>query len=59
MHCLLSGSFGTVHHADWHGSEVAVKILMEQDFDTERIKEFLRCNHWDGASYSCWVGAVF
>ncbi|KAG8647110.1 serine/threonine-protein kinase CTR1 isoform X1 [Manihot esculenta] len=37
-----AGSFGTVHRADWHGSEVAVKILMEQDFDTERIKEFLR-----------------
>ncbi|KAK7284919.1 hypothetical protein RJT34_19673 [Clitoria ternatea] len=37
-----SGSFGTVHHADWNGSEVAVKILMEQDFKGERFKEFLR-----------------
>ncbi|KAF2307576.1 hypothetical protein GH714_029854 [Hevea brasiliensis] len=37
-----AGSFGTVHRADWHGSEVAVKILMEQDFDAERFKEFLR-----------------
>ncbi|GFY82708.1 protein kinase superfamily protein [Actinidia rufa] len=37
-----SGSFGTVHRADWHGSEVAVKILMDQDFHPERIKEFLR-----------------
>lgn len=36
-----SGSFGTVHRADWHGSEVAVKILMDQDFHPERIKEFL------------------
>ncbi|XP_057947739.1 serine/threonine-protein kinase CTR1 [Malania oleifera] len=37
-----SGSFGTVHRADWHGSDVAVKILMEQDFHAERFKEFLR-----------------
>ncbi|CAN4118854.1 unnamed protein product [Withania somnifera] len=37
-----AGSFGTVHRADWQGSEVAVKILMEQDFDAERLKEFLR-----------------
>ncbi|TKY62038.1 Serine/threonine-protein kinase CTR1 [Spatholobus suberectus] len=37
-----SGSFGTVHHAEWNGSEVAVKILMEQDFKAERFNEFLR-----------------
>ncbi|XP_023928314.1 serine/threonine-protein kinase CTR1 isoform X1 [Quercus suber] len=37
-----AGSFGTVHRGDWHGSEVAVKILMEQDFHAERYKEFLR-----------------
>ncbi|PHU05541.1 Serine/threonine-protein kinase CTR1 [Capsicum chinense] len=37
-----AGSFGTVHRADWHGSDVAVKILMEQDFHAERLKEFLR-----------------
>ncbi|KAF5737482.1 serine/threonine-protein kinase CTR1 [Tripterygium wilfordii] len=37
-----AGSFGTVHRADWHGSEVAVKILMEQDLHAERFKEFLR-----------------
>ncbi|GAB4856402.1 copper transport protein ctr1 [Ancistrocladus abbreviatus] len=37
-----AGSFGTVHRAEWHGSEVAVKILMEQDFHAERCKEFLR-----------------
>jgi len=24
-----AGSFGTVHRADWHGSDVAVKILIE------------------------------
>lgn len=37
-----AGSFGTVHHADWNGSDVAVKILIEQDFHEERLKEFLR-----------------
>ncbi|KAK2981503.1 hypothetical protein RJ640_030965 [Escallonia rubra] len=37
-----AGSFGTVHHADWNGSDVAVKILMEQDFHAERFNEFLR-----------------
>ncbi|KAJ3675076.1 hypothetical protein LUZ60_004118 [Juncus effusus] len=37
-----AGSFGTVHRADWHGSDVAVKILMEQDLHSERLKEFLR-----------------
>ncbi|KAJ7976058.1 CTR1-like protein kinase [Quillaja saponaria] len=37
-----AGSFGTVHRADWNGSDVAVKILMEQDFHAERFKEFLR-----------------
>ncbi|CAN6452372.1 unnamed protein product [Victoria cruziana] len=37
-----AGSFGTVHRADWHGSDVAVKILMEQDFHEERFNEFLR-----------------
>ncbi|KAA8518623.1 hypothetical protein F0562_016097 [Nyssa sinensis] len=37
-----AGSFGTVHRADWLGSDVAVKILMEQDFHAERFKEFLR-----------------
>ncbi|KAL8505033.1 hypothetical protein ACS0TY_016294 [Phlomoides rotata] len=39
-----AGSFGTVHRAEWNGSDVAVKVLMEQDFhaDSERFKEFLR-----------------
>ncbi|KAK7267903.1 hypothetical protein RIF29_20584 [Crotalaria pallida] len=37
-----SGSFGTVHRAEWNGSDVAVKILMEQDFHAERVNEFLR-----------------
>ncbi|XP_022863781.1 serine/threonine-protein kinase CTR1-like isoform X3 [Olea europaea var. sylvestris] len=37
-----AGSFGTVHHAEWNGCDVAVKILMEQDFHAEQYKEFLR-----------------
>ncbi|VAI00709.1 unnamed protein product [Triticum turgidum subsp. durum] len=37
-----AGSFGTVHRADWHGSDVAVKILMEQDYHLDRFKEFMR-----------------
>ncbi|KAL1541367.1 copper transport protein ctr1, variant 2 [Salvia divinorum] len=37
-----AGSFGTVHRAEWNDSDVAVKILMEQDFHAERFKEFLR-----------------
>ncbi|KAL8039661.1 hypothetical protein ABFX02_10G050500 [Erythranthe guttata] len=37
-----AGSFGTVHRAEWNGSDVAVKILMEQDFHPERFNEFLR-----------------
>lgn len=37
-----AGSFGTVHRAKWRDSDVAVKILMEQDFHAERFEEFLR-----------------
>ncbi|XP_074558843.1 serine/threonine-protein kinase CTR1-like isoform X2 [Curcuma longa] len=37
-----AGSFGTVHRAEWDGSDVAVKILMEQDFHPECLREFLR-----------------
>ncbi|XP_057499743.1 serine/threonine-protein kinase CTR1-like isoform X1 [Actinidia eriantha] len=37
-----AGSFGTVYRADWHGSDVAVKILMDQDFHPDLLKEFLR-----------------
>ncbi|KAI5664839.1 hypothetical protein M9H77_24162 [Catharanthus roseus] len=37
-----AGSFGTVHRADWNGCDVAVKVLMEQDFHAERFNEFLR-----------------
>ncbi|KAL5569551.1 hypothetical protein UlMin_026126 [Ulmus minor] len=37
-----SGSFGTVYRADWHGSDVAVKILKEQDFHAKNFEEFLK-----------------
>ncbi|XP_065879539.1 serine/threonine-protein kinase CTR1-like isoform X2 [Euphorbia lathyris] len=37
-----AGSFGTVHRAEWHGSDVAVKVLMVQDFHDDQLKEFLR-----------------
>ncbi|XP_077234114.1 protein kinase superfamily protein [Tasmannia lanceolata] len=37
-----AGSFGTVHHAEWHGSDVAVKVLTDQDFHDDQLKEFLR-----------------
>eukprot|EP00249_Psilotum_nudum_P013826 c24534_g1_i1 orf=263-3379(+) len=37
-----AGTFGTVHRADWHGLDVAVKILIEQDFYEEQLKEFMR-----------------
>ncbi|KAI5084308.1 hypothetical protein GOP47_0000477 [Adiantum capillus-veneris] len=37
-----AGSFGTVHRADWNGSDVAVKIFTEQDFFEERFNEFIR-----------------
>lgn len=37
-----SGSFGTVHRAEWHGSDVAVKVLSVQNFQDDQLKEFLR-----------------
>ncbi|KAF5462017.1 hypothetical protein F2P56_018062 [Juglans regia] len=37
-----AGSFGTVHRAEWHGSDVAVKVLTMQDFHDDQLKEFLR-----------------
>lgn len=37
-----AGSFGTVHRAEWHGSDVAVKVLTDQDFLDDQLKEFLR-----------------
>ncbi|PSS17346.1 Serine/threonine-protein kinase isoform 2 [Actinidia chinensis var. chinensis] len=37
-----AGSFGTVHRAEWHGSDIAVKVLTVQDFRDDQLKEFLR-----------------
>ncbi|KAL6843887.1 hypothetical protein ACP4OV_026458 [Aristida adscensionis] len=37
-----AGSFGTVYRADWHGSDVAVKVLTDQDVGESQLKEFLR-----------------
>ncbi|KAJ4963210.1 hypothetical protein NE237_023149 [Protea cynaroides] len=37
-----AGSYGTVHRAEWHGSDVAVKVLTVQDFHDDQLKEFLR-----------------
>ncbi|KAI0498951.1 hypothetical protein KFK09_019849 [Dendrobium nobile] len=37
-----AGSFGTVFRAEWHGSDVAVKVLDDQDFYEDQMKEFLR-----------------
>ncbi|CBI19282.3 hypothetical protein VitviT2T_027333 [Vitis vinifera] len=37
-----AGSFGTVHRAEWHGSDVAVKVLTVQNFQDDQLKEFLR-----------------
>ncbi|XP_019456126.1 PREDICTED: serine/threonine-protein kinase CTR1 [Lupinus angustifolius] len=37
-----AGSFGTVYRAEWHGSDVAVKVLTVQNFHDDQLKEFLR-----------------
>ncbi|XP_045828247.1 serine/threonine-protein kinase CTR1-like [Trifolium pratense] len=37
-----AGSFGTVYRAEWHGSDVAVKVLSVQNFHDDQLKEFLR-----------------
>ncbi|KAJ7553595.1 hypothetical protein O6H91_06G104600 [Diphasiastrum complanatum] len=37
-----AGSFGTVHRGDCRGSDVAVKILTEQDLFEEQLSEFMR-----------------
>ncbi|RZC26077.1 serine/threonine-protein kinase CTR1-like isoform X2 [Glycine soja] len=37
-----AGSFGTVYRAEWHGSDVAIKVLTVQDFQDDQLKEFLR-----------------
>ncbi|CAK8537650.1 unnamed protein product [Lathyrus sativus] len=37
-----AGSFGTVYRGEWHGSDVAVKVLSVQNFHDEQLREFLR-----------------
>ncbi|ERM93492.1 serine/threonine-protein kinase EDR1 [Amborella trichopoda] len=34
------GSYGEVYHADWNGTEVAVKKFLDQDFSGDAIEEF-------------------
>ncbi|KAL6005236.1 Serine/threonine-protein kinase edr1 [Asimina triloba] len=34
------GSYGEVYHADWNGTEVAVKKFLEQDFSGDALEEF-------------------
>ncbi|RYR52574.1 hypothetical protein Ahy_A06g027473 isoform D [Arachis hypogaea] len=37
-----TGSYGEVYHADWNGTEVAVKKFLEQDFSGDALNEFKR-----------------
>ncbi|KAL2609854.1 hypothetical protein R1flu_028427 [Riccia fluitans] len=34
------GSYGKVYRADWQGSDVAVKVFLDQDLKTEALEEF-------------------
>lgn len=34
------GSYGEVYHADWNGTEVAVKKFLDQDFSGDALEEF-------------------
>ncbi|KAG4135677.1 hypothetical protein ERO13_D08G231000v2 [Gossypium hirsutum] len=36
------GSYGEVYHADWNGTEVAVKKFLDQDFSGDALAEFKR-----------------
>ncbi|XP_010242197.1 PREDICTED: serine/threonine-protein kinase EDR1-like [Nelumbo nucifera] len=36
------GSYGEVYHADWNGTEVAVKKFLDQDFSGDALQQF-RC----------------
>ncbi|KAJ6928937.1 hypothetical protein NC652_012947 [Populus alba x Populus x berolinensis] len=36
------GSYGEVYHADWNGTEVAVKKFLDQDFSGAALDEFKR-----------------
>ncbi|XP_008240167.1 PREDICTED: serine/threonine-protein kinase EDR1 isoform X2 [Prunus mume] len=37
---ITLGSYGEVYHGDWHGTEVAVKRFLDQDFLGESLDEF-------------------
>ncbi|KAL7614640.1 hypothetical protein Lser_V15G06156 [Lactuca serriola] len=53
-----AGSFGTVHRAEWHGSDVAVKVLTVQDFQDDQLKEFLREKRVRHPNVVLFMGAV-
>lgn len=36
------GSYGKVYRADWQGSDVAVKVFLDQDLKVEALEEFKR-----------------
>jgi serine/threonine protein kinase len=40
MHCIGVGGFGIVYSGLWHGTEVAVKKLLDQDLTENQIEEF-------------------
>ena len=42
-----SDSFDVVHHVDWQGLDVAIKIFMDQDFHPKQLKEFLRGHNYE------------
>ncbi|KAK9070216.1 hypothetical protein SSX86_010616 [Deinandra increscens subsp. villosa] len=37
-----AGAYGIVYRAEWHGSAVAVKVLISQNLHDNQLKEFLR-----------------
>ncbi|EME27357.1 Serine/threonine-protein kinase EDR1 [Galdieria sulphuraria] len=40
MHCVGVGGFGIVYSGLWHGTQVAVKKLLDQDLTENQIEEF-------------------
>eukprot|EP00897_Mesotaenium_endlicherianum_P007895 jgi/Mesen1/7133/ME000369S06450 len=50
-----AGSFGTVYRADWCNSDVAVKVLINQDLQEEQLQEFVR----EGSSAELLRGSLF
>lgn len=41
-HLHYSGFFGEVFRGLWNGTDVAIKVFLEQDLTTENMKDF--CN---------------